>query len=203
MSNNIVVDIETVTNKMAVPAYEKIVCANCEDAGKKARGKEKSKCDACRDKYPLHWATGKVCCIGIKPVGESPIVLYDRDENALLLEATEVIEYLDPRKWIHFNGSSFDMVFLRMRSIINDTPFHTVIPDYRNQIDLFKVMMDGKWGIPGKLSIALASCGLQEHIYGTGAEVGQWYLTGQDHEIERHCCHDVCGTEKLYRRLVR
>lgn len=113
----IVLDIETVATDRIDEYKEKF-----EPEKKSSKKVLKS------DKPGLHWLTGKVICICIKPLGKSAITFCDEDENLILSAFYEELLKLRPVNLVTFNGQAFDIPFLYMRGLVYGLDFSALLP---------------------------------------------------------------------------
>jgi hypothetical protein len=182
-----VLDIETVASDRIVE-YERLF-------GKKTPNKK-------LNKPGLHWLTGRVFCICIKPLGKPVMTFCDEDENAILSAFYEYLLTLKPVNLVTFNGHSFDIPFLYMRGLVHGLDFSSLLPRdkwSRLHMDLYE-HLGGKWGLNAKLAEICWMLGI-DRIYGTGGEVQDLYDNKDFQKIIEHCTGDVEAVEQLYNRL--
>jgi DNA polymerase elongation subunit (family B) len=162
---------------------------------KKARGKTKAGMGG------LHYLTGRIISIAIKPLGKEAFVFHGEEREIL----TELHEYLSAKKpytLVGYNVSDFDYPFIRMRGLLYGLDFGDLLPfdKYNKQhIDLYNVL-GGKWGINAKLSELAWFFGFTG-AYGDGSQVEGWYRAGNLLDVYKHNIGDVTITEQLFQKL--
>jgi DNA polymerase elongation subunit (family B) len=169
---------------------------------KKKPKKPKPKVGAKSTKGGLHWLTGQICCVGVKPVGKEPVMFADEDEELVLVGLHEYLTGMYPYITVTFNGSEFDLPFIRMRGLLHGLDFSGLLPlekFSKTHIDIYQVL-GGKWVLPAKLAEYCWYFGIED-IDDTGAHVAELFRAGDIEAIVRHCRGDVIGTEKLYRKV--
>jgi DNA polymerase elongation subunit (family B) len=162
---------------------------------KSARGKSKSELKG------LHYLTGKIVCIALKPMGKEPLIFHG-EEEVMLRELHEYLSARFPYTLCGYNIMEFDVPFIRMRGLKYGIDFSGLLPlDKFNKqhVDLY-VVLGGKWGLTARLS-ELAWYFDIPGAYGSGADVERLYRAGDLLEIYRHCGADVCVTEGLYHKI--
>jgi uncharacterized protein YprB with RNaseH-like and TPR domain len=151
----------------------------------------------------LHWLTGRIVVVCVKPDGQEPVVFADDDEETMLVALHEYLMSRFPYTIITFNGKSFDVPFLVMRGAIYGLDFASVLPSDRyskSHFDIFEIVGGGKWGLPCKLSELAWYLNLPD-VEGTGSKVQEQYDSGDFEGIIEHCKSDVETTEKIYKIL--
>lgn len=217
---NIIIDIETIANERIneykqtfepakpepEPEEEPVVEINPKTGKpKRAKAKPKPKSEG-RAKSPksakpgLHWLTGRVICVGVKPDGKEPVMFADDDEEKLLVALHEYLLARFPYTIVTYNGKSFDQPFLVMRGMLYGLDFASLLPSDRyskSHVDLFEMVGSGKWALPCKLSEAAWFFGIPA-VVGSGSEVQEQYDKGDIDGIIDHCKSDIETTEKLF-----
>jgi predicted PolB exonuclease-like 3'-5' exonuclease len=151
------------------------------------------------DKPGLSYLTGRIICVGIKPENKAPVMLVNKDEEALLQELYDYMAARAPFTVISFNGRSFDIPFITMRGLLYNINFADVLSQERfskTHIDLYETI-GGKWGMSCKLAELAWFLGL-EAVEGKGSEVQDMYDRGDLQSISDHCQSDIETTEKIY-----
>lgn len=169
---------------------------------KKAKPKKDPKPKSKAGSGGLHWLTGRIACVGIKPLGKEPVVLIDEDESVIMAGVYEILADNYPFTTITFNGSEFDLPFLRMRGLLHGVDFSGVLPleKYsKTHLDLYQIM-GGKWVLPAKLAEYAWYFGITD-IVDSGADVARMWENGEFDRIANHCRGDVIATEGLYYRI--
>lgn len=169
---------------------------------KKPKAKKAPKVGSKAAKGGLHWLTGQICCVGVKPIGEEPVMFADEEEEVVLVGLFDYLSSVYPYTMVTFNGTDFDLPFLRMRGLLHGLDFSTLLPlekFSKQHIDIYAVL-GGKWQLPAKLSEYCWYFGINE-ICDSGASVAEQFAHGDIDAIIRHCRGDVVGTEKLYRKV--
>lgn len=149
----------------------------------------------------LHWLTGRIVCVCVKPDGQEPVAFGDEDEEALLVALHEYLMARFPYTLITFNGKAFDVPFLVMRGALYGLDFASLMPSDRfskSHFDVFENVGGGKWGLPCKLSELAWYLGLPD-VEGAGSKVQEQYDAGDFQAIIDHCKSDVVTTEGIYK----
>lgn len=186
----VVLDIETVASDRLVE-YQKAF--EPEDITKKIKRS---------DKPGLHWLTGKVVCICVKPLGKPLMTFCDEDEGAILSALYDCLLTLRPVNLITFNGRSFDVPFILMRGLTHGLDFSALLPRdkwSKLHMDLYE-HLGGRWGLNAKLSEICWLLGING-ICGSGSEIQGLYDNNDFPKIIEHCIGDVEAVEQLYNRL--
>lgn len=167
-------------------------------AGKSTKAKTKPK----SERGGLHYLTGQICVAGVKPFGEEPVMFGDKDESVVLVGLYEYLKSVAPYTVVTYNGSEFDIPFIRMRGLLYGLDFSSLLPidKYsKTHIDLYS-QLGGKWVLPSKLSELCWYFDIPD-IEDSGANVQKLYEEGNIAQIVAHCRGDVIATEKLYKRI--
>lgn len=206
MSKPVTIDIETVGGSAdQISIYKSIKCAKCEHNPELHPKQKKDYCAECDADAALRWHTSQTICITAKELGQDPVCFCDKDEVKVLEEAFEYLESVVPRPYVGFNVKEFDIVHLKMRGLVHDIPFITILPQGKydkNCVDLYEVLVEGKWNKQQSATLEMfaAMLGFKDLLYGHGSDVPRWFLNNQLDEIKKHNIGDVLATEKLYMR---
>jgi uncharacterized protein YprB with RNaseH-like and TPR domain len=114
----------------------------------------------------------------------------------------EVLSSEFPFTTVTFNGSEFDLPFLRMRGLLHGVDFAGVLPlekFSKTHIDIYQVL-GGKWVLPAKLAEYSWYFSIDD-IVDSGADVARMWADGELDRIANHCRGDVIATEKLYNKI--
>ena len=204
MKNVVCFDIETIPGKQSnIDLYKEVKCKRCEHNPELHPKQKKPYCEECADQYALKWPTAQIVCITAKIVDGEMFCFCDKDEYTVLSQAYDLLEGLQPSPWIGFNSTEFDVVQLKMRGLINQVPFVDILPSGkydRNSIDLYDQLTQGKWNKQQSATLELfaAMLGFKDLLYGSGRDVGMWYLNNELDEIAKHNQGDVLATERLF-----
>lgn len=185
------------------PEWEEVEVDESPKKGKKKKPKKpKPKVGSKAAKGGLHWLTGQICCVGVKPIGGDPIIFADEDEEIVLVGLFDYLSSQYPYTMVTFNGAEFDLPFIRMRGLLHGLDFSTLLPlekFSKQHIDIYQVL-GGKWVLPAKLSEYCWYFGIED-ICDSGASVAEQFRAGDIEAIANHCRGDVIGTEKLYKKV--
>ena len=204
MKSPVVFDIETVPgNKKQLDLYKSIKCARCEHNPETHPKQKKDYCLECDEDAALKWPTAQTICITAKIVDGEIVSFCSKDEFEVLSQAYEWFEEIQPAPWIGFNIKDFDIIHLKMRGLINQIPFIHLLPKGkydRNMLDLYDLLVEGKWNKQQSATLEMFSAMLGFHhlLYGKGNQVADWYQNDQLDEIKKHNIGDILATEQLY-----
>ena len=192
--SNIILDIETIPlPKDRILAYKDQFEP---DTPKRGRKPKKSSMGG------LHWLTGRLVCVGIKPMDDREVIFCHEDEELIFDAMVDYLDHTSYNKVITFNGKSFDLPFLRMRGALYGYNMELYFPYDRftkDHIDIYDVL-GGKWGLSAKLAEYAWFFGLKS-IVGTGSEVEKLFKEGNLDAIIDHNRGDLATTEALYKRI--
>lgn len=180
----IVLDIET------IPAEQAVLEQYCSLFPHKKKPKESP---------ALHPCTARIVVVGFKPVGDTPLVLIDRNgsEQDLLERARDYLEDVQPDKYITFNGTAFDFPMLRLRAAaLGMHGLGRLLPASRSpaNYDLFQRI---RWDMPLTLSeLSLLVLGRPKEL--SGADVAELYRMGDLEAIRMYNIEDLEIIEALY-----
>lgn len=205
-------DIECYCSRFEVPAlmaYSE--CLKQHEARKEECKKQGIKLDSHAPEKPklksekpgLHWATGRVACIGLKEGGKPAMCIMESTEEKTLWRAYEILKDLHPFKIITFNGHSFDFPFLIVRAAKYGIPMSSYLTMNRydrNHVDIYDVM-GNKFTTNGRLAEYAHVFDCFEKIYDSGANVEELWNAGKFDDIAKHCIGDVEVTEIIYNKL--
>jgi len=143
----------------------------------------------------------RIGCIGASKHGDN--------ERAILTDWNEFMAKEKPAV-VTWNGRSFDMPVLTLRSFKWGIPQRWYDKDYRyryndeRHLDLMDVMNDyGSAGRGGfKLDIIAKMIGLPGKYGVNGSQVARMYAEGQIAEIERYCLTDIVQTAFVLHRFM-
>ena len=194
MSNTVIIDIETIPlSKERIRAYKEEFEP---ETKKKSRKPKKSGLGG------LHWLTGRLVCVGIKPLGEKAEVFAHESEAVIFSDFAHYLEHHSAKQVITFNGRNFDLPFLRMRGSLYGINMDLYLPYAKfdkAHIDIYEEL-GGKWGLNAKLAEYAWFYGLKT-ISGSGAEVEKMFNDGDLDSIVAHNLGDLDTTEEIYKRL--
>lgn len=195
--NQVVIDIETATQKLEdwqIKALTKH-CKNDEDRANEIA------------KAPLYATTGQVICVCLHDLQSGDVITHhsgNLKEREILAKFWEDVSQF--RQVITFNGRSFDVPFLLLRSMV-----HGIVPTANLMGQRFSVFPHcdladqlSYYGATKKFSLDtyLRMMGIETSKGGgiTGETVGDFYSRGRHQEIADYCERDVVATGQLFKR---
>ncbi len=154
--------------------------------------------------YPL---TGKVVCIGVMDVENQSLVSFSNregDEASVLHLLWKEIK--TSQRIVTFNGRSFDIPYLLLRSAILKVPIsrHDLMGQRFSaypHCDLLEQL--SFYGATRRMSLDMYCLAFgiespkEEGI--SGADVGRLYVAGEHQKIAEYCARDVKATAELYK----
>jgi DNA polymerase elongation subunit (family B) len=168
---------------------------------KKPRTKKSARVKSKADKKGLHFLTGRIVCVAVKPIGKEPLIFHG-EEGVLLRELHEYLSARHPSTIVGFNIMEFDVPFIRARGMLYGLDFSGLLPVdkfNKSHIDLYNVL-GGKWSLNCKLSEYAWFFSIPG-AYGDGSDVERLYREGKLLEIYKHCAADVSITEGLFNKV--
>lgn len=204
MNEAVVFDIETIpAPKAQQDLYKSVKCGRCEHNPKLHPKQKKDYCGECDEDAALKWPTAQTICITAKIVDGETFCFCGNDEFEVLSQAYQLFAEINPRPWIGFNIKEFDIVHLVMRGLVNQVPMVNILPTAKydkNVVDLYDRLVGGKWNKQQSATLEMFSAmlGFKDLLYGSGSQVGTWYLNNQLDEIAKHNQGDVLATEQLF-----
>lgn len=177
----LVLDIET------IPAGQEVLEQYCSQFPRKKKPKEAP---------ALHPCTARIIAVGLKPMGDEPVVFLDTERE--VLESTKsYLEEARPSRIITFNGTSFDFPMLRFRAAaLRVEGLGRLLPTARSSrnCDLFHLI---KWEMPLTLSeLSMLVLGRPKEL--SGADVAELYRMGDLDAIRQYNINDLEIIEALY-----
>ncbi|MBI2176392.1 ribonuclease H-like domain-containing protein [Candidatus Woesearchaeota archaeon] len=141
--------------------------------------------------------TDRVVSIGVK-VGAENTLIMDKDEAAMLNQFWGGLRSYEWFRLVSFNGSTFDIPFLNIRSLLHSMK----VVDVRGKhIDLRFVLNYGQKFGNGKLQEYADFLGIAGKYEGIdGSAVPLLYANGDFEMIERYAIQDVETTFELLQR---
>lgn len=162
-------------------------------------------------KFPkgIHPVFSKIIVIGLKDSSQNVIkILRNEDEETLLKEFWEIIENVNPDRIITWNGYSFDIPFIEVRSRLNGIKISYEINTNKwnmlnsNHLDLMRLLAGGNDNFLNiRLDIACSILGIEHNRKITGREIEGLYKNQDWESIEKHCKEDVRMVEEIYKKL--
>lgn len=149
-----------------------------------------------RESPALYPCTARIIAVGLKPVGEDPVVFLSTEQE--VLECTKsYLEEARPSRIITFNGTSFDFPMMRFRAMaLGVHGLGRLLPSARSprNYDLFQLI---KWQMPMTLSeLAMLLFNRPKGL--SGAEIGTLYQKGDLDAIKQYNIRDLEIIEALY-----
>lgn len=180
----LILDIET------IPAEQEVLEQYCSLFPHKKKPKEAP---------ALHPCTARIVAVGLKPLGDTPLVLIGRNmsEQDLLERTRDYLEDVRPNKYITFNGTAFDYPMLRLRAAaLGVHGLGRLLPSSRSprNFDLYHFF---RWDMPLTLSeLAMLVLGRPKEL--SGADVAELYRRGDFEAIRNYNIQDLEIIEALY-----
>ena len=203
----IVLDIETVQHSKEEWAALKGVgllaaddLLNAGDAAEQDREYEKSCFDPtfCR-----------IVCIGAlfftdTMEAQEATAWYGSNEKELLRQFWERMKIVRPTLFVTHNGLSFDLPFLKNRSIVHQVkpPFDINLAKFRTDPVFDTMSVWSNWEMRGRVKLdVLARVLNTETKSGSGKQVADMWSAGQGKEIAEYCLQDCYVTYACYSRM--
>jgi len=191
----IIVDIETAPGKVCVEEEFKKIRDFTKDPEER-RNLTMADVNAERALDPF---LGKVIAIGFHD-GERFYYKNSEDEKHLLNWFWEHVAKLKPSKLVTFNGKTFDLPFLYLRSLKYQLKVHTW-DKWTGHIDMMRILAGNegrgtKWHSLKEYA-NFFSMPAEDTV--EGANILYWYLNKGWDKIEHHCRSNVEHTLKLFR----
>lgn len=157
--------------------------------------------------FALSPMTGKICCFGWKVDNGSPVSFASENEAEILTEIATLFADTDQlTTFITFNGKSFDMPFIKVRSAIYSAsyisfPRRDTKYDLGSHFDVRSALTNFDTFGKGKLSQWCLRFGLPIPIEHHGGTIQELYNEGNLTRIGEICMSDVEATYSLYQRI--
>ena len=210
--NSCVFDLETIANPVIIPFLPEVEAnKNMKDPVKIANDIAKKK-TAQVEKMGLDPTQSLICCASFLDLETDEMKSFmlspELDERTLL---TDVWEHLyDYKRFISFNGNSFDVPMLKFHSLINKVYPSVILSQKKYQIEnhVDVRMILGNWDnnakgtldYYSKIILGPAAGGKTEGVDGSMVQ-GMWN-DGKYDEIKKYCERDVRILGAVYRRLI-
>ncbi|MBD3183361.1 hypothetical protein GF312_13775 [Candidatus Poribacteria bacterium] len=161
------------------------------------------------------WRGDRITMIGVKPVGEEPIIFYDEDESIILKKFWDWIMKITEKGLseecptiITKNGDGFDFPFLKVRTLIHDR----VIGDLRIRSALIDHIMEMQSHIDLQIELGQVegqktpslndmakALGIPEKL-GSGKDSPKLFWQGKIDKLQEYLKRDLEVTEQIYIR---
>jgi len=199
----IAIDIETAPLDNAGDMFDEsaVKVGNLKDP-EKIKAKIEQAREEFVDKAALNWTTGRITCICLKN---------DDTEDKLLGSEEEILrnfwQAVDGYQIITYNGHSFDMQFIIMRSLVNgvrcnaiSSRGHKYIRNIDKDMHIDLANLYDSCGQMLKLD-TVAKAILGESKTGDGKQAIQLFKDGKFDELAEYCMKDAEITWKLWKVL--
>jgi len=155
----------------------------------------------------MHPVFSKVITIALKEFNQDPEILYSNDEKQLIDDFWSKLAAINPDKIITFNGYSFDVPFLEVRSLINglqptmDINKNKWTMERSNHYDcMLALSAKGSFlSVAKDIICKMMAIPVEEKIEGT--QIEKCYINGDWKSINNRCCQDVIQTEQIYKKI--
>lgn len=155
---------------------------------------------------------GTVCAVGIAVDMQEPKALMatsgDEEGESSLLRLLEAgLSRYPDHVLVTWNGTSFDMEFLRKRAIRHGLydlarRLYQDKPWSRTHVDLFKVWQGNNRQALGRLRAVASFLGLDSPDSSTGADVSRAWADGDLEAVKLHVIEDIRLTREIYWRFA-